>query len=107
MISDRMSVSSRHLLIEGAHPSRLSRFVDGRAHFIDDFGFVRHEPQERSGLPRRRWPRGILVSVPRGACDERASLAERKLPDGGEELIDGRCGHEGQYTSNVASRCRR
>lgn len=94
MISDKMSVSSRHLFVEGAHPSGLSRVVDEGAHLVDDLGLVRHEPQKRSGFRRWRETRGVLVGIPRGAIDERSSLVDRKLPDGGEELVDGRSAHE-------------
>jgi hypothetical protein len=105
MISDRMSVSSRDLFVEGAHPSGPSRVVDKGAHLVDDFGFVRHEPEKRSGWGRRWWgARRVLVGISRGALDERPSRVERKLPDGGEELIDGRSGHEGKYTFKGAFR---
>lgn len=94
MISDRMSVSSRHQLIEGAHPSGLSRVVNKGTHLVDDFGLVRHEPQKRGWL-RRQWrARGVVVRIPPGTLDERMSFIERKLPDGSEEIVDGRSGHE-------------
>ena len=61
-ISDRISVSSRTLLIDCAQVGRAPRFVRERAHLVDEVWFVSHQTeQRRSGAQRAFRDRAIHV----------------------------------------------
>lgn len=80
MISERMSVSSRHLLIDGPHATLVAGLVSERAGPIDELGIVRHQAEQRRrrGCGDTRRLGGVLLRFARRPGDEPKPLVERQ-----------------------------
>src|SRR5450432_3667538 len=78
MISERMSVSSRRLLIDRAHSSGFAPFVSDGAHPVNEVRIVCHQPKQRRCPADWPWLWGVLLDLVRGLVQQPQPLVARQ-----------------------------